>query len=65
MDKLKPCPFCGGKAVLEHEYATPGYSYIRCKECGVKGLTFIMKFERSSDQEAIEAWNRRADNAVD
>ena len=62
MAELKPCPFCGGKAVLEHEHAGAGYSYIRCTECRVKGLTFIRKFERSSDQEAIEAWNRRAED---
>ena len=59
MAELKPCPFCGGEAVLEHDYCARGYSYVRCGKCGVKGFMFCMKFNKSSDEEAIEAWNRR------
>lgn len=60
MAELKPCPFCGGKAVLEHDYDGRGYSYIRCCGCFIKGNRFSVKFDKASDDEAIEAWNRRA-----
>ena len=32
--ELKPCPFCGGKAILNHDHAGLGASYIRCEKCG-------------------------------
>ena len=49
MAELKPCPFCGGKAVL---YGKVFY-YIVCKSClaETKG--------NYSKQTAIETWNRR------
>ena len=59
MAELKPCPFCGGKAILQHTSEGRGYSFIRCTRCFTKGQSFCMKFDASSDEEAIEAWNRR------
>ena len=46
---LKPCPFCGGKAIL----ANIGMNWITCTECDVE----TPWYEESED--AIEAWNRR------
>ena len=60
--ELKPCPFCGGKAILAHDLAGPGASYIRCEKCGLESVRFIKSFEVASDDEAIKYWNRRADN---
>ena len=58
MDELKPCPFCGGKAYLDL-YILPKYEYvIRCNVCS---LEFGLYLGRNKE-EAIEAWNRRADN---
>lgn len=62
MAELKPCPFCGGDAQLEHIHDGFGYSYVRCKKCGVESVKFIKSFEVSSDKEAVEFWNRRAEN---
>lgn len=59
MDKLKPCPFCGGEAnVQEIEYDKT--YFVRCsniKKCSVLPYTF--SFANITD--AIDAWNRRAE----
>lgn len=51
MTKLKPCPFCGGKAICMN--AGSGVYYIRCKCCGSITQTSLGK------QLATKAWNRR------
>ena len=65
---LKPCPFCGGEAML---ITSPhiGIVYIQCKSCtamvGRKRKivsSMIGKEFFANKQEAIEAWNRRADD---
>lgn len=65
-EKLKPCPFCGGEAMI----VFCGYDsvpQVRCNNClalmggdsksysAVKGDLFF-----KTQDEAIEAWNRRA-----
>ena len=62
MPELKPCPFCGGKALLDHVQTGLGASYIRCEKCGLESIRFIKSFEVASDDRVIEYWNRRADN---
>lgn len=63
-DKLKPCPFCGGEAIMYtieahgHAIATfmPDYgggTFIECTEC-------TCAIAEESEDTAIEAWNRRA-----
>lgn len=63
--ELKPCPFCGGKAILVHDQVGLGASYIRCGKCGLESVHFIKSFEVASDYEAIDYWNRRADNGTE
>ena len=49
--QLKPCPFCGGSAVVNRG---PTYLwYVQCQECRIDGEI------RPKKSEAIEAWNRR------
>lgn len=62
MPELKPCPFCGGEAQLEHDYHGNGSSHVICKRCGLRSVSFIRSFETASDLNAIEYWNRRVDN---
>ena len=51
-NKLKPCPFCGGKADFLGDTAT-----IKCKQCGG---AFIVTNPLINRLEVAEAWNRRA-----
>lgn len=55
MQKLKPCPFCGGRAYLS-ERMNGGY-YVECESingCLAESGNYDTKGQ------AIEAWNRRA-----
>ena len=61
MPDLKPCPFCGGEALLDHDYEGMGASYVRCKKCGLESIRFIKSFECASDDRAVKFWNMRAD----
>ena len=55
--ELKPCPFCGGKAKLEHDVH---YSYVRCMECHARTNYIGIASYHCSDDRAIEFWNHRA-----
>ena len=63
MSELKPCPYCKSTEVFYGEYDTfsdttfGGYK-IRCR-CG---YAYRKSVWCDSANEAIEAWNRRADN---
>lgn len=50
--KLKPCPFCGGNAVLIYMSFTEGYR-IECIECYSASINDIEK------EKAIQRWNTR------
>ncbi len=58
MDKLKPCPFCGGEGcVQEHVFKGLTNTYgVVCLDCCAE----IRQFYRT-EEEAIKAWNRRTD----
>lgn len=57
MSELKPCPFCGGEAIMDYTYYEgPVASNPKCNKYGCIGFTY-REFE--TEQEAIEAWNHR------
>lgn len=62
-NELKPCPFCGGEA----EYVCiQGVAFVRCKrfiKCGAVGPQQPIGDDFIAKEIAINAWNRRADNA--
>ena len=62
MTEIKPCPFCGGEVYASREDCygeVSDYFMVHCDECSLQ-FGFSSQFE--SEAEAIEAWNRRADN---
>lgn len=65
-DKLKPCPFCGGKPekiVRDYNPACPDFGRtvkINCR-CGIS--THEVVYQDESDFRAIiDIWNRRAND---
>lgn len=54
-NKLNPCPFCKSDNVYSNEfiYAIPLWS-VHCLKCGSRGP------DGHTEQEAIEAWNKRS-----
>lgn len=65
---LKPCPFCGGQAMLITSPSL-GIVYIQCQSCTAmvgrkrKIVSSMIGSEFFANKEkAIEAWNRRADD---
>lgn len=55
MSKLKPCPFCGGEG--DWYEVKPGYGYVSCDTCDAT----IGCFDALPKQDAIDAWNTRAE----
>lgn len=60
---LRPCPFCGGSAIMyEHdpyrgELSGQKQTTVLCHGCGAR----IVK---ATEEEAARAWNRRDGNAT-
>ena len=67
MDKLKPCPFCGGEADLWENYGRYGYfAFCKCSICSASSKTFPLGRDLPDDWEdttaarrALDSWNRR------
>lgn len=64
MNKIKPCPFCGGKAVPYMFNGNYGYTSdrygIECTHCGA---TIEMSSGYANLSETVaKAWNRRVNN---
>ena len=55
--ELKPCPFCGGKAMFISDVMklNPEIGYVQCCECLIR-TTVGMK------SDVINTWNRRVGN---
>lgn len=62
MAELKPCPFCGGEAHLI-EYSVIGFPVeygVKCEKCSA--MTYPKWI---TAMQAVEAWNRRVNDAAD
>jgi len=60
--KLKPCPFCGGKAIPKNGFV--GITLVNCTKCGAivsfKGDTRVGQTAAEA-ADPIAAWNRRVE----
>lgn len=58
-EPLKPCPFCGGNAVIVNRCRKEKLVYVMCEKCFAYG-TQVSKYVKGDPVEkAIEFWNRR------
>ena len=58
MDRLNPCPICGGEAVLVSAPCKRGTSpYIWCVQCRSGCFSTLIYI---SDHDAVETWNKIA-----
>jgi Lar family restriction alleviation protein len=56
--ELLPCPFCGGKAILQSEEPTwlhyyHRYNYVKCEVCMARSK------KCDTEEQAVNAWNYR------
>lgn len=57
LQKLRNCPFCGGEAeVVGNEY----FVDVSCAHVDCRGYAASLMY--NNKKEAIEAWNRRAED---
>lgn len=61
MEKLKPCPFCGGEAIIVHVGRSG--SRVTCKYCYCSTAFVSISTIYSCDEKAAEAWNRRVERS--
>lgn len=59
MSNLKPCPFCGGEAILEDcgGCMNCGRFFVRCTKCEI-----AQDYLWATKQTAIWRWNRRVND---
>ena len=72
MQKLKPCPFCGGVAFLNSNFSNryrTYFVYSKCEICNAQGKTYASKdnppdtdWSNAACESAVEAWNMRTPN---
>ena len=63
IEKLKPCPFCGGEACIDDISGPDNMNaiwMIVCDECG-GSASFGPDGCNATKDEAITAWNRRSE----
>lgn len=65
MDKLKPCPFCGGEATIESFQVRKGFeAVIQCCGCLVNMPTITYDDEETAKENSVKAWNRRTEEGA-
>jgi len=57
--ELKPCPFCGGKAVLFSGILFSASAEVRYKKCGARTMLYNSGNYSDAVLLASQAWNRR------
>jgi Lar family restriction alleviation protein len=57
-NKLKPCPFCGGKSKIE---GNTHYVWVECYDCKSQTNSFKTLSDCDASNKAISAWNTRVE----
>lgn len=60
MSELKPCPFCGGEAVIREQMGNLYIRPIHKRSCIMRPDTWLLSSMPLKNQ--IKAWNRRVEN---
>lgn len=65
MEELKPCPFCGGEAVV---HVNDGVKVI-CRKCGASSKCLVDVYSQGRPnggaiKSVVKAWNRRANDEI-
>lgn len=65
MEQLKPCPFCGGEAVIHVENGV----MVTCTECECRTITvmdgiFAGRYTNTAVKNSICRWNRRVNDTT-
>ena len=58
MAELKPCPFCGGKAIIDHFMRPKDEWRVMCVRCSAR----LGRNAGLDKKEVTEVWNRRAED---
>ena len=59
MTELKPCPFCGAKAEVRQKRALNTW-IVECSNL-LCPASYMIGMDYDTEDEAIEVWNRRAE----
>lgn len=64
--KLKPCPFCGGKAEIKR-YVGFAFeqAYVECTSCEVQTKMIDPSLKYCANDKAAELWNNREEEKPD
>ena len=66
MGELKPCPFCGGEAIIKVDFRLVASGeddvyLVGCRDYECRGFVFIGP-HYMSESKAIEAWSKRVND---
>lgn len=69
LPKLRECPFCGGEASVSQGCSlfekSQQYEFVSCELCGGRTSKFFhCQYGIEARNEAINAWNRRANDGT-
>lgn len=73
-EQIKPCPHCGGAAILNANYSYKGrtfFVFVKCCVCGATGKTYssaddpeAVEWNNNACNDAITAWNMRTSDII-
>lgn len=62
MTEIKPCPFCGSEATFRYKEGLDTW-IVECSNTSCPA-SYMIGMDYDTQEEAVEVWNRRAENAT-